>query len=100
MYRAVADGSADVISAFSSDGRIAALDLVTLSDPKGALPSYDAVVLLSPAMAREEGAVKTLRPLIGAIGIERMRRANLMVDRDVGKRTPGEAAAWLVGPFD
>ena len=29
MYRAIADGSADVISAFSSDGRIAALDLVT-----------------------------------------------------------------------
>ena len=45
MYRAVADGSADVITAFSSDGRIAALDLVTLADPRRALPSYDAVLL-------------------------------------------------------
>ena len=45
MYRAVADGSADVITAFSSDGRIAALDLVTLADPRRALPSYDALLL-------------------------------------------------------
>jgi osmoprotectant transport system permease protein len=38
MYRAIADGSADVITAFSSDGRIAALDLVILADPRRALP--------------------------------------------------------------
>ncbi|WP_375428399.1 hypothetical protein [uncultured Sphingomonas sp.] len=34
MHRAIADGSADVISAVSFDGRIAALDLVTLPDPR------------------------------------------------------------------
>src|ERR1700758_5395439 len=51
MYRAVADGSADVITAFSSDGRIAALDLVTLADPRHALPSYDALLLVSPRRA-------------------------------------------------
>ena len=48
MYRAIAGGSADVITAFSSDGRIAALDLVTLADPRRALPSYEAVLLVSP----------------------------------------------------
>ena len=48
MYRALADGEADVISAFSSDGRIAADDLVVLDDPKHAIPPYDAVVLISP----------------------------------------------------
>ena len=53
MYRAIADGSADVITAFSSDGRIAALDLVTLADPRRALPSYDAVLLVSPRRARD-----------------------------------------------
>jgi osmoprotectant transport system permease protein len=53
MYRAVADGSADVITAFSSDGRIAALDLVTLADPRRALPSYDAVLLVSPGHAND-----------------------------------------------
>jgi len=96
MYRAVADGSADVITAFSSDGRIAALDLVVLADPRRALPSYDALLLLAPGT--DARAIEALRPLIGAIGVERMRRANLMVDRDSDKRTPAEAALWL-DPF-
>lgn len=95
MYRALASGAADVASAFSSDGRIAALDLVTLADPKGALPSYRAVLLLSPRAARDQALAGRLRPLIGAIPIDRMRRANLMVDRDRDKRTPTEAARWL-----
>ena len=97
MYRAVADGSADVISAFSSDGRIAAQDLVVLADPKGALPSYDALILLSPRAKKDPAIAAALRPLIGAIHVERMRRANLMVDRDEDKKTPAQAARWLVG---
>ena len=95
MYRAVADGSVDVITAFSSDGRIAALDLVTLADPRRALPSYDAVLLVSPAHAADQRLLAALRPLIGAIPVERMRQANLMVDRDADKKTPAEAARWL-----
>ncbi|MEA3043856.1 MAG: osmoprotectant transport system substrate-binding protein opuBD [Sphingomonadales bacterium] len=95
MYRAVADGSADVITAFSSDGRIAALDLVTLADPRRALPSYDALLLVSPARAGDARFTAALAPMIGAIPVERMRQANLMVDRDADKRTPDEAARWL-----
>ncbi|HTU10893.1 MAG TPA: ABC transporter permease/substrate-binding protein [Allosphingosinicella sp.] len=95
MYRAIADGSADVITAFSSDGRIAALDLVTLADPRRALPSYDAVLLVTATRAGEPRFVEALRPLLGAIGVERMRQANLMVDRDTDKRTPAEAGRWL-----
>ena len=95
MYRAVADGSADVITAFSSDGRIAALDLVTLADPRRALPSYDAVLLVTATRAGDRRLVEALRPLLGAISVGRMRQANLMVDRDTDKRTPAEAARWL-----
>jgi len=95
MYRAVADGSADVITAFSSDGRVAALDLVTLADPRRALPSYDAVLLVAPRRAGEARFLTALSPLIGAFPVERMRQANLMVDRDTDKRTPAEAARWL-----
>ncbi|WP_236627689.1 glycine betaine ABC transporter substrate-binding protein [Caulobacter sp. B11] len=51
MYRALGSGEADVISAFSSDGRIAADDLVVLSDPRAALPPYDAVLLIAPGRA-------------------------------------------------
>ncbi|MDE2361428.1 MAG: ABC transporter permease/substrate-binding protein [Hyphomicrobiales bacterium] len=95
MYRALVDGSVDVISAFSSDGRILADDLVTLADPRGALPHYDAILLLAPRRAGDQKLRSALEPLIGAIDLDRMRRANLEVDRDKDKLTPAEAAARL-----
>ncbi|OJY71184.1 MAG: ABC transporter permease [Sphingobium sp. 66-54] len=100
MYRALADGSVDVISAFSSDGRIAAMDLVTLGDPLGALPPYDALLLLTRTAAADPRLVAALRPLVGAIPIERMREANWTVDRDGDKRTPAQAARWLAAGLD
>ncbi len=95
MYRALESGDADVISAFSSDGRIAADGLMTLADPRGATPTYDAVVLISPRRANDQRLLGALRPLIGAIPVEQMRRANLTVDRDSDKKTPAEAARQL-----
>ncbi|HEX2800558.1 MAG TPA: ABC transporter permease/substrate-binding protein, partial [Phenylobacterium sp.] len=62
MYRALAGGDADVISAFSSDGRIAANGLVVLTDPKGAIPPYDAVVLISPRRGGDARLLDALRP--------------------------------------
>ena len=95
MYRALASGQADVISAFSSDGRIAADDLVVLADPRHALPPYDAVVLISPKRARDARLIGALKPLIGRIDVAAMRAANLSVDRDHDKATPGQAAKAL-----
>lgn len=95
MYRALASGDVDVISAFSSDGRIAQDRLVVLADPKGAIPAYDAVLLISPKRAGDARLKAALIPLIGHIGVEVMRRANLMVDRDRDKKTPAEAADTL-----
>ncbi len=95
MYRAIADGSVDVISAFSSDGRIAADHLVVLPDVKRAIPSYDAVILISPRRRNDEVLRAALAPLIGAIPVERMRQANYMVDRDSDKATVREAAQFL-----
>ena len=95
MYRALGDGEADVISAFSSDGRIAADHLVILADPKGALPPYDAVILLSPKAAKDARLRQALRPLIGAIPVAAMQAANFTVDRDKNKLGPAEAARDL-----
>ncbi len=95
MYRALSGGEADVISAFSSDGRIAADHLVVLSDTKGAIPSYDAVVLLAPKRANDARLSGVLRPLIGKLTVERMRQANLTVDQDVNKVSPEDAARAL-----
>jgi osmoprotectant transport system permease protein len=97
MYRALEGGEADVISAFSSDGRIAADRLVVLADPKGALPPYDAVVLISPKRAHDRRLVGALAPLIGKISVDAMREANLSVDRDRDKLTPAQAAEALRG---
>ena len=95
MYRALETKTVDVISAFSSDGRIAAQNLTVLTDPKGAAPSYDAVILLAPKRAKDETLRRALTPLVGAIAVERMREANLKVDRDEWKITPKDAAAYL-----
>ena len=95
MYRALSGGEADVISAFSSDGRIAADKLVILSDPKGAIPPYDAVVLISPKRAGDQRLLGALKPLIGKIDVRAMQAANYSVDRDQQKASPGEAAKAL-----
>ncbi len=93
MYEALKSGDADVISAFSSDGRIAADGLTVLSDPKGVIPGYDALLLVGPKASGDKALVALLKPLIGAIRVEDMRRANLMVDGQ--KLSPETAAKWL-----
>jgi len=95
MYRALETGEADAISAFSSDGRIAADHLTVLSDPRHALPPYDAVILISPHKAGDVRLRMTLAPLLGKITVEAMRAANYSVDRDQDKLGPVEAARNL-----
>ena len=95
MYRALESGRADVISAFSSDGRIAADRLVTLTDPKRAIPGYDAILLVAPERTQDQRFLAALRPLVGRINVAAMREANYMVDRDANKATPEAAARWL-----
>jgi osmoprotectant transport system permease protein len=81
MYQALQSGAVDVISAFSTDGRIAAYDLRVLADERSAIPPYDAVVLAGPRLReRHPAALSALAKLSGSIDSERMRRANLAVD--------------------
>jgi len=96
MYRALSGGEVDVISAFSSDGRVAAEHLVLLADPKQAIPPYDAVILISPRRAHDQPFIAALRPLVGAISLTAMQAANLSVDRDQNKVSPAKAANALV----
>ena len=96
MYEAIKNDRVDIIAAFSSDGRIAAYDLVLLKDPLRAIPPYDAILLLSKRVANDPRIVKALQALIGKIDLDLMQRANLMVDRDSDKKTPSQAADWLL----
>ena len=93
MYRALESGDVDVISAFSSDGRIAADHLLILSDPKNAIPPYDAVILVSPKRAHDARLLNALRPLLNTITVQQMQSANYAVD---GKaETPAQATLAL-----
>jgi osmoprotectant transport system permease protein len=95
MYQALAEGQVDVISAFSTDGRIAALDLVLLRDERGVIPPYDAIVLVGPRLVRERpDVVAALTRLEGALDARAMQELNRVVDE--GARSPREAARdWL-----
>ena len=95
LYRALVSGAVDVISAFSSDGRIRQYSLKLLGDPKGILPPYDAVLLVSRAHASDAAMLAALKPLVGAIDLGTMQQANLMVDRSADKRTPEAVAETL-----
>ena len=91
MYQAASQGNVDVISAFSTDGRIAALDLVLLKDDQGAIPPYDAIVLASARLQKEHPEVlDALRALTGRIDGDAMRKMNLAVDQE--GRSPGQVA--------
>ena len=91
MYPA-AGNEVDVISAYTSDGRIAQYDLVVLEDPKGAIPPYDAVMLVSPKRAGDAALLAALKPLDGAIDVTLMREANLRVSEG---EAPEQAAQWM-----
>ena len=62
MYPAAAAGEVDVISAYTSDGRIAQFDLQVLDDPRNAIPPYDAILLVSPKRASDQALRRRAAP--------------------------------------
>jgi osmoprotectant transport system permease protein len=97
MYSAASAGEVDVITAFTSDGRIAQHDLVVLDDPRQAIPPYDAILLVSARKSGDRAFTDALRPLIGAIDVELMREANLRIAVGGADASPAEVARWLEG---
>jgi osmoprotectant transport system permease protein len=95
MYAAVASGEVDVIAGYTSDGLIAKYDLVALEDPRQAIPPYDAIVLLAPKRADDQGLRAALGPLLGKIDIATMREANLRAAGGDGASSPEAVARWL-----
>jgi osmoprotectant transport system permease protein len=73
---------------------VAADNLLLLTDPRAALPAYDALLLVGP---RRPDLAAKLAGLEGRIPVDAMREANWQVDRDTDKRTVGQAAKWLAG---
>ena len=97
MYQALTSKQVDTIIAYTSDGRVAANNLVVLEDPKRAIPYYDAMMIISPEAAKDVQLKEALSTLVGKISVELMRKANYSVDRENDKQSPSQAAEWLDG---
>src|SRR5712692_453114 len=80
-YTALASRKVDLIAGNSTDGRIAALDLVQLEDDRHYFPPYEAVFLTrQDSLARLPALREVLQKLSGAITTDEMRKLNFEVD--------------------
>lgn len=87
LYRALAQKQVDIVAGNSTDGVIAAQDLVALEDDRRYFPPYDAVpIVRQDALTRFPGLRAALAELGGKLNAQDMRRMNYAVDgeqRDV-----------------
>ncbi len=91
-YRALRSGELDIIAGNSTDGLIAALDLVQLEDDRRYFPPYEAVFIARSSA--EEVLRVSMERLANAISTDEMRRMNLAVDGE--NRQPRDVAAeWI-----
>ena len=91
-YRAAADGDADVIDVYTTDGRLITYDLVVLDDDRGFFPPYQAAPLMRGETVRAHPeAAAALALLAGALDEEAMRRLNLRLQE--GKEAEAVVAA-------
>ena len=95
MYESVHDNQVDVITAYTSDGRIKKYDLLILEDKKKAIPSYHTMLLLSQrAVTKRPLLLKELKKLDQSITLEIMQDLNFLVD-EKGKSTKEAAKTFL-----
>ena len=80
-YRALAERRVDVIAGNSTDGQIAALDLVALNDDRNYFPAYQAAPIVRATTLEKYPAVsRALAELGGKISDGEMRRLNALAD--------------------
>ena len=94
-YIALQSGQVDLIAGNSTEGRIAAMDLVQLEDDRRYFPPYEAVYIARRDTVDKVGPLReSLTRLAGAITTDEMRQMNYEVDAN--KRTPAEVVReWL-----
>ena len=81
IYRALRERQVDVVAGNSTDGVIAALDLVALDDDRHYFPPYEAVPIVRVETLRRHPELRALlEQLGGRISAEEMRRLNYAVD--------------------
>jgi osmoprotectant transport system substrate-binding protein len=94
MYRALAEEKVDVAVGNSTDGQIAALDLVILADDRRYFPPYEAAPVVRQEVLESRPLVGVaLRALAGAVTAEEMRRLNRRVEVE-GRDVADVVRAW------
>lgn len=95
MYKTLRDGQVDVAMGLSTDGRIAAFNLVTLEDDKSFLPVYNAApVVRKDALEKNPEIKEVLEKITPFLDSETITKLNYEVDID--EREPGEVAEeWM-----
>jgi osmoprotectant transport system substrate-binding protein len=82
MYEAIKSNQVDAIGAYTTDSRVDLYNLSIVEDDKGALPPYDAVIIVRKEMAENEELMKIFKILEDQIDTETMRRLNRLYDID------------------
>lgn len=96
LYDALARGQVDLISGYSTDGRIATHGLRVLEDDRRFFPPYEAAVLLGPgARSKAPRLEARLRALSGRVSPREMRALNAAVDSG-GKRVRDAVREFLL----
>lgn len=94
LYRALQNGSVDLVAGNNTDGLIEALGLTVLEDDKHYFPPYDAVPIVNPNLFQQfSRSLAAFQRLSGKITAEEMRKMNYAVD---GKK---EDPAAVVSQF-
>ena len=95
MYTAVDRGQVDIITAYTSDGRIDAYNLKIIADPRNSLLPYDGMLIASASAAKNPLFLEIVGGLVNRISDETMREANRIVDVNGGSIT--DAVNYLRG---
>jgi osmoprotectant transport system substrate-binding protein len=82
MYEAIKNNQVDAIGAYTTDSRVDLYNLSIVEDDKGALPPYDAVIIVRKERAENEELMKIFKILEDQIDTETMRRLNRLYDID------------------
>jgi len=81
LYRALLNKQVDLVAGNSTDGLLAANDLVTLEDDKRYFPPYEAVPIVGQqTLSKHPEVQRALDELAGKISTDEMRKMNNAVD--------------------
>src|SRR5690606_9120090 len=95
MYSALQQDDVNIIAAYSTDGRIQAMDFVLLEDDLGFFPPYHAIPVVRGELLEEAPETREILNLLaGRIDESTMQALNYRVDED-GEEVPDVARDFL-----